>query len=117
MADSTLLGPHRWYFDLSGRDKDYRFFSIPDSVVEQCGITLNSNRDLRIILSTGQVLRGFCSITGDCELSIPTHLQDDFSQAEWFVCEIIGNKTADQPNLVHASLNTSAKTSSPLWKR
>jgi hypothetical protein len=99
MAASTVLGPRRWYFDLSGRDRDFRLFLIPSSVVEQSSITWNCKRHVRVLLSTGQLLQGFCTITSGTELSIPTHLQEDFRHAEWFVCEVIGEETAEQVTL------------------
>jgi len=82
-----------------GRDRDFRLFLIPTGIVEQCGVAWNSKRDLRIVLSTGRLLRGFCTITSGTEMSIPTHLQDEFRQAEWFVSEVIGDETADQATL------------------
>jgi hypothetical protein len=87
MAFSTIVSPRRWYFDLSGRDRDFRLFQIPSGVVDTCGVTWNTRRDLRVVLSTGRRMSGFCTITSGTELSIPTHLQDDFRQADWFVAE------------------------------
>jgi hypothetical protein len=99
MAASVVLGPRRWYFDLSGRDRDYRLFLIPREIVDACGVTWNSKRRINIVLNTGQRLEGFCTITSGTELSIPTHLQGEFRQANWFVCEIVGDETADAVTL------------------
>ena len=99
MFASTVVGPRRWYFDLSGRDRDYRLFLIPTPIVEQCGVARNGKRDLQIVLSGGRRLRGFCTITSGTELSIPTRLQNAFRQAEWFVAEIIGQATGNEATL------------------
>ena len=102
MAASVVLGSRRWYFDLSGRDRDYRLFLIPREVVDACGVAWNTKRRLIVVLSTGQRLEGFCTITSGTELSIPTDLQRDFRQASWFVCEIVGEETADAVTLERA---------------
>ena len=99
MAATTPLGPRRWYHDLSGRDRDYRLFLIPDPVVDASGVIANTKRRVRIVLSTGRVAQGFCTITSGTELSVPSALQEGFRAAAWFVCEIIGDEVGEQATL------------------
>jgi hypothetical protein len=99
MSATTILGARRWRHDLAGRDRDFRLFRIPESIVEDCDVTWNTKRAVDITLSTGRRMRGFCTITSGTELSIPTHLQNGLREAEWFECEILGDETSDRATL------------------
>jgi hypothetical protein len=99
MAATTVTGQRSWRYDLAGRDRDFTLFPIPTKVVKDCGVKANTKRLVKIRLSTGRQIRGFCTITSGTETYIPTEFRDELRRAAWFDCEIIGNETAESPSL------------------
>ncbi|HEV3439463.1 MAG TPA: hypothetical protein VG122_19015 [Gemmata sp.] len=99
MAATRVIDDRSWRHSLVGRDRDFRLFNIPAQVVATCGVAANTKRQVIIRLSTGRTLRGFCTITSGTELSIPTEFREEFRNAEWFDCEVVGNQLGDVADL------------------
>jgi hypothetical protein len=82
-------------YDLAGRDRDFILFPVPSEIVTACGVDPNTKRLVRMRLSRGEQLEGFCTITSGTETYIPAEFRNAFRRSEWFECEIIGNETSD----------------------
>lgn len=99
MAATIVTGNRSWRQSLADRNRDFRLFNIPASVVATCDVEANTKRRVVIRLSTGRTVSGFCTITSGTELSIPTEFREEFRNAEWFDCELVGNQLGDTADL------------------
>jgi len=99
MRVTTITGARSWRYDLAGRNRDFKLFSIPADCVKACGVQKNTKRLVSIQLSSGRHLKGYCTITSGTETYIPAEFRDEFSKAEWFECEIMGDELAESPSL------------------
>lgn len=96
---TTVLGPRRWRHALARRDRDFTLFHIPPAVVTAAGVRAGTKRQVRIRLSTGRTLAGFCSVTSGTEVYIPIAFREALRQAAWFECEVVGEETAEATSL------------------
>ncbi|MDO8417287.1 MAG: hypothetical protein Q7S87_13860 [Agitococcus sp.] len=99
MAATKVIGPHSWQQSLTNRDRDFKLFRIPGSIVNTNEIKSNTKRNIKITLSTGKVLQGFCSVTSGTEIYIPKEFSEYLKESKWFDCDIIGNNTGEKTTL------------------
>jgi hypothetical protein len=99
MGATELLNKRRWRHHLANRKINFSLFWIPKAIVDTCDIESKTKRKVRIELSNGKKLRGFMSITSGTELYFPVKIQKHLKSADWFICEIVGNKKSNQATI------------------
>jgi hypothetical protein len=85
---TRVLAANRWSHDLTGRDRDYKLFKIPEEVVVSCDVSPCTNRSVRIELSTGAILRWSARVTSGTEIYFPTAYRENLRAANSVECEI-----------------------------
>ncbi len=100
MAKATKpIDGSTWRHFLSGRNLDYSLFKIPEDYVNRWQLIDGTKRRVRISLSDGRALIGYCTITSGREVLMPGWLRPKLEDADWFECQILGNETADRASL------------------
>ncbi len=100
MAKATeSVDESTWRHNLAGRNLNYSFFKIPRAYAERWDLQDGTKRRVRIRLSNGRTLIGYCTISSGQEILMPGWLRPYLESADWFECQILGHETADSASL------------------
>jgi hypothetical protein len=99
MTATEYLKKNKWRYYLKGRKRDFKHFSVPSANVQACQVEMNTKRNVRINLSTGEKMTGFMTISSGTELYFPKRFRTILRSAKWFECEIVGHKISDKATI------------------